>query len=100
MNKEIENIKRTVEKLRADLMATNIALQCVMTSMPPDAQRQSLKAIAQLDVMQEQFVEQTQTPEVQELMQLVRQSVERLYQSLQGAHKMRMRKLGEPPETP
>ena len=90
---EIDLIKTTIEKLRADLMATNMALQCVMTAMPPDAQQQALKALAQLSVMQEQSVAKTQAPEAQAAMRLVTQAVDRVYQGLQGAHKLRMNKL-------
>lgn len=98
MTVTLESLQASGERLRADLMATNMALQCVLTSMPPEAQRQALKALAQLSVMQEQFAAQQATPAAQASMQPVREAVERIYQGLQGAHKMRMSKLGEQPD--
>jgi len=96
MGQELERLKSTVEKLRADLMATNMALQCVMTAMPPEAQQQALKGLAQLSVAQEQFAEQSADPDRQAAMQQVAQAVERQYQGLQGAYKSRMSKLQRP----
>lgn len=89
MKQDIEKLKTAVTKLRADLMASNLALQAILTAMPLDDQKQALKALAQLSVMQEQFAEKTQTPAAQEQMKTVVQATDRLYQALQGAHKMR-----------
>ena len=81
------------QKMRADLMATNMALQCVMTAMPPEQQRQALVALAELSVMQEQFAAKLPTPQERAAARPVLEAVERVYQGLQGAHKMRMPKL-------
>ena len=97
---ELKAIIAAMEKLRADLIATNMAMQCVMTSMPPEAQQQTLKALAQLSVMQEQSAASQQNPETQAAMQLVQQAVQRQYQGLQGAHKLRMSKLQKDSEAP
>ena len=93
MNAETELLKRTVEKLRADLMATNSALMAVMTSMPVEQQREALKGFAQLSAMKAQLVEKSQSPAERAMLQLVQAAEERLYQAMQGAHTMRVRKL-------
>lgn len=49
----MNDVKASIERLRADLMATNAALTAVLTSMPAEAQQQALKALAQMSVMQE-----------------------------------------------
>lgn len=89
---DVDLIKTTIERLRADLIATNSALIALLTSLPAETQRQALKALAELSVVREQHAEQSPDPEAQEAMELVHQATERLYQALQGAHKMRMRK--------
>ena len=93
MKEDIALIKTTVERLRADLMANTMALQCVMTAMPPDAQRQTLKALAQLSVAREQSAARSTDPLVHTATEQVMQAVDRLYQGLQGAHKARMSQL-------
>jgi hypothetical protein len=74
-------------------MATNSALLAVMTSMPTVQQQQALKAFAQLTVMKEQTFEQLPSQEAKAALREVVASEERLYQAMQGAHAMRMRKL-------
>lgn len=93
MNKDLEELRGSVQRLRADLMATNMALQCVLTCMTPDQQRQALTALAELSVLQEQFVAARPTPAEREAARPILQAVERQYQALQGAHKMRMAKV-------
>lgn len=94
-DRPMNDVKASIERLRADLMATNAALTAVLTSMPAEAQQQALKALAQMSVMQEQFAEQQQDPAQAAAMQQVLQATERLYQALQGAAKMRARKTGD-----
>ncbi|WP_447775664.1 hypothetical protein [Variovorax boronicumulans] len=74
-------------------MATNSALLAVMTSMPIEQQQQALKAFAELTVMKEQTVEQLPNQEAKAALREVLASEERVYQAMQGAHKMRTRKL-------
>lgn len=90
----MKEIQASIERLRADLMATNAALTAVLTSMPAEAQQQALTALAQMSVMQEQFAEQQQDPIQAEAMQQVLKATERLYQALQNAAKLRARKTG------
>lgn len=92
MNKDLEALRTSGQKLRADLMATNMALQCVLTVLSPEQQQQALAALAQLSVMQEQFAEKEPTPGARATMQLVREAVDRQYQGLQGASRMRASK--------
>ena len=94
MKEDMDLVKRTVEKLRADLMATNSVLMAIVTSMPAEQQRQALNAVAQMSAMKAQLVEKSQNPAERAMLQLVQASEERLYQAMQGAHKMRMQKLG------
>lgn len=93
MNQDLDALRSSAQKLRADLMATNMALQCVLTCLSADQQRQALIALAELSVLQEQFADARPTQAERDTAQLVRAAVERQYQGLQGAHKMRMAKL-------
>lgn len=91
MKQDIATLKTAVTKLRADLMATNLTLAAMSSVLTAEQQRQTLKALAELSVMQEQTAEQAQMPEA---IQLLQQSIQRMYDSLDGTAKMREAKLG------
>ena len=91
MNEELANINETIAKLRIDLMATNQVLLAMSSTLTPDQQRQTLQALAELSVMQEQTVEQAQRPEAITLLQA---SIQRMYSALDGVAKMRAAKTG------
>jgi len=95
MKPDLEQLHEATRKLRADLAATNMALQCLLTVLSPDQQKQALAALAQLSVAREDFAAQIPSKAVQEAQQQIQQAVERLYQALQGAHRSRMSKLSE-----
>lgn len=86
MEKDIEELKQYVTKLRTDLTATNLVLTAAIGAMPPDQHRATLRAIAQLSVMQEQTAEQAQKPEAIALLQA---SIGRMYSQLEGLLTMR-----------
>jgi hypothetical protein len=90
MKTEIEDIKRDCEKLRQDLMASNLANLALLSVLTFEQQDQVLKTFAQLAVMQEQTAEKMQKPELISSMQAGHQ---RLYTALQGAKTMRAAKL-------
>ena len=90
MKTEIEDIKRDCEKLRLDLMASNLAHQALLSVLTPEQRDLALKAFAQLAVMQEQTAEKMQKPELVASMQAGHQ---RLYTALQGARTVRAAKL-------
>ena len=90
MKNDIEAIKTAVTRLRADLMATNLTIDALSSVLTPEQQRQVLKALSELSVMQEQTAEKAQMPEVIALLQ---QSIQRMYSSLEGTAKMRQAKL-------
>jgi small-conductance mechanosensitive channel len=100
MKQDFDELLSSVKKLRAEHAATTMALQCLLTVLTPDQQRQTLKALAQLSVMREESAAKSPNPAAQEETQRVVQALDRLYQGLQGAHKLRMSKLGEPPIAP
>jgi len=90
MKTEIDDIKSACEKLRLDLMASNLANLALLSVLTSEQQDQVLKAFAQLAVMQEQTAEKMQKPELITSMQAGHQ---RLYTALQGARTVRAAKL-------
>ena len=87
MNKDIEDLKTYATKLRADLMATNPVLQCMMRVLTPEQRLRVLSVMAELSVQQEQLAEKTQKSEAIALMQ---PAMERQYSALQGAHRLQL----------
>lgn len=95
MKEEFDKLKLSVERLRLDLMSSNLAIHAIASVLTSEQQPQVLKAFSELAVMQEQTAEKAQMPEVVASMQ---QAHQRLYSGLQGVMTMRAAKLdGTPP---
>ena len=90
MNKELEAIRLSGQRLRSDLHATNAALCALASVLTPDQQSQLTKALAELSVMTEQSAENIRMPEVIAQLQA---SQEKLHQALIGSMAMRQAKL-------
>lgn len=88
--KELEAMRQSGQRLRADLHATTAALCALASVLTPEQQSQLTKALAELSVMTEQSAEKIRMPEVTGQLQA---SQERLHQALMGAMKMRQAKL-------
>jgi hypothetical protein len=86
MKQDFDSIKESFEKLRLDLLATNLALQAISATLPAEQQRQMLAAFAALAVQQEQTAERMQLPDLVTRMQAAHQ---RQYSALEGAQKMK-----------
>ncbi|MDP3650923.1 MAG: hypothetical protein Q8R67_04485 [Rhodoferax sp.] len=87
MKNDIADLKAYAEKLRTDLIATNLVLTSIVGTLPPEQHLGVLRAIAQLSVMQEQSVGELQTPAA--AMKQLQQSIQRHHDQLQGLYKMR-----------
>ena len=90
MTKELEALRQSGQRLRADLMAANMTIGALASVLPPEQQQQLLKALAELSVLQEQTVEKAQ---MQEHTAALQAALERQYQMMQGSIRMRQAKL-------
>jgi hypothetical protein len=87
----ISELRLAMLVLRADLAATNLALDAMTTTLTPDQMQQALETFAQLSAAQDETAETTQTPEV--LQQAMHLSVQRRYQRMQDVTQARLRRL-------
>jgi hypothetical protein len=97
MQQDIAQIKTAITRLRADLMASNLAIAALTSVLTAEQRHQALQAMIELSVMQEQTAETAQKPDLIELLQ---PAVQRMYSNLQAAHKMRLHKDGQAPTEP
>ena len=95
MNEELQRIADKLDRLRADLSATNSALAAVMTVLPADLREAALTHLASLSALKSSTFEQIPTPEARAGARLFLEAEDRVYQLLQGAHRMQAAK--EPP---
>ncbi len=80
-------LSEKIDRLRADLSATNLALSATMTVLTQEQHQEVLRAIAQASVKKQAFVEQIPISEakLREAGQQLRQAEDRIYKLLQGA---------------
>ena len=83
MTQSIRELESRVQQLRADLMATNLALHCTFSGLDPKMRESILKGFVELTTAQDGFAG-AQVP--QETQALLQQAMERQYKALQGAH--------------
>lgn len=93
MSKDLEQLHEQQQKLRANQSATTMALQCLLTVLSPEQQKQALAAFAQMTVAREEFAERLPIQAAREAEQQVQEAAKQMYQALEGAHKSRMSKL-------
>lgn len=85
MKEDIDTLKTAVERLRADLIATNLTLNCVFAAMPKSQQDLAMMKLAQLAVKQEDFAERSQNAAA---IAPIQAALERSYQGLQAMQKL------------
>jgi hypothetical protein len=93
MSKTLYQLEQSVIHLRADLTATNTALDCILSVMTVEQQKQCLSAMAQLFVAQEEVAETTQ---MQEAVMLLREAADLRYQTMLVLHLARLKKTDPP----
>lgn len=86
-NKEDDTDAR-LARLRADLMATNTALLALMQTLPAPQRQAWLDQMAALSAQKADGVGSAPIPAMQAAMQQVQAAEQRLWQALQGAHRM------------
>jgi hypothetical protein len=89
MSKTLHQLEQSVTNLRADLTATNTALDCLLSVLTVEQQKQCLSAMAQLFVAQEEVA---QTSDMQEAALLLRDAADLRYQAMLVLHQARMQK--------
>lgn len=94
MPKNLHQLEQSITRLRADLTATNTALDCLLGVLTIEQQRQCLSAMAQLFVAQEEVADNAQ---MQEATLLLRDAADRRYHTMLVLHKARLKSAGKPP---
>lgn len=89
MTTELEAMRQSGQRLRADLMAANLTIGAIASVLTTEQQAQLMKAMAELSVMTEQTAEKAQMPEHIAALQ---SALERQYQAVQGSIRMRQAK--------
>jgi hypothetical protein len=89
MSKTFYQLEQSITNLRADLTATNTALDCLLSVLTVEQQRQCLAAMAQLFVAQEEVA---QTTDMREAAMLLREAADLRYQAMLVLHQARLQK--------
>lgn len=92
MQDDIQRLADKLDRLRCDLSATNSALMALMSALPAAQREAMLQGLAQLSVLKGETVEQLPTPAAQTAARQMLEAEDRLYQALQGAHRLRQSK--------
>ncbi|RZI82604.1 MAG: hypothetical protein EOP38_15435 [Rubrivivax sp.] len=82
------HMQLTINKLRADLIATNNAVHALLGALDATQRVEALKLFAQLHELQEQTVAQAPRPASPQATKRMREAHERMYTSLQSVHTM------------
>lgn len=87
MNDSIKQLTERVDRLRADLAATNLALAATATVLTPEQRQQVLQAIAKASAQRQATYEQIPIAEekLRSAVQLFQEAEGRIYGYLQGA---------------
>jgi hypothetical protein len=87
MNEDMKLITETLDRLRSDLSATNLALSAMAAAMPPEQLKDVLTKMAKASALKEATYEQTPVPAMKAVLKQHLEAEDRLYQALQGASK-------------
>ena len=88
-DEDIQALEVKLDRLRCDLAATNMVLAAFMGALPSDQRQTVLQSLAQLSAMKAETFDQIPTPAAQAAARQMMEAEDRLYQSLQGLHRMR-----------
>lgn len=83
-----EIIRKALQSLRADLMATNKACAAIVSTMPIDQHEAVLRRFAQLSLLNEETVAAMPKQVAPETLQSMREAEDRMYRLLAGAKGM------------
>ena len=86
MQNDIKELRELIDRLRADLAATDAALLSVFASIPDVYREKVLEDMAHQHVQREQFVEQLPNAQMQAVAERITKSQERMWGVLQEAH--------------
>lgn len=81
----IKDLAEKLDRLRADLAATNQALAAATTVLTPAQHRAMLEAMAAASAQKQQLYERAPTPAAKAAIRLFQEAEARLYQHLQAA---------------
>lgn len=85
MKQDIEDLKAKLDRLRADLAATNLALAAIASALTPEQHQHVLTTMAKASAEKQAAFEQIPTPAMQAGTALFQEAEQRAYQLLQGA---------------
>ncbi|RYF02355.1 MAG: hypothetical protein EOO32_00085 [Comamonadaceae bacterium] len=81
--RDIEDIKKYCERLRADLAATNAALFSVFASIPEVYRDRVLEELAKRSVQREEFVARLRDPAAEQALEQIQKSEQLIYEEMQ-----------------
>ena len=82
---EMDVMRRAIQRLRADLIATNKALTALASTLPQAQLEQAIARLAQLSVLNEETVDALPMQPAPETLQLLREAEERVHTLLASA---------------
>lgn len=83
-----DEINARLDRLRADLAATNLAQAALMQTLPAAHREAWLKALAGLSALKADGGAPPPTPAMRTALRLAQEAEDRVYQGLQGAHRV------------
>lgn len=86
MQNEIKEIRELIDRLRADLSATDAALLAVFSAIPDVYRDKVLRDMLDQHLQREQFVEQIPNAQMQVAAERITRAQERMWKVLQETH--------------
>jgi hypothetical protein len=85
MNDDIARLTEKLDRQRADLAATNLALASIASALTPEQMKHVLTTMAKASAEKQATFEQIPSPAMQSATQLFQESEQRMFALLQGA---------------
>lgn len=85
MKPDMQRLTEKLDRQRADLAATNLALVAITAALTPNQRQHALNTMAKASAEKQATFEQIPTPAMQAATQLFQEAEQRVYALLQGA---------------
>lgn len=92
---EIDEMRESIKKLRADLSATNAVLLAVFEAIPPVYQEKAMTQLAVLMNQREHVAEQLPDPTMQVEAERIEAATQRLWNELEQANRRAVKRDGD-----
>lgn len=92
MNKDIQRLTEKLDRQRADLAATNLALLAIASALTPEQREHALTTMAKASAEKQATFEQIPTPAMREATKLFQEAEQRMHTLLQASSSTRYAK--------